>query len=110
MFFDSHGFKQNIVLRTEAKAFTNPCHVLPYIKSINVSGSSTWWQEACNHKTISDIENNRQKLTSRINSYLEFCSKGNSTENWLRQTKPRISRSALLQYNTMKRSELACDR
>jgi len=45
MFFDSHCFEQYVLLRTEANVFTNPRHVSPYIKSINVSGTAAWLQE-----------------------------------------------------------------
>ena len=50
MFFDGQVVNQDVMLRTEAKAFTNLSHVPSHIKSINVSRSSAWWQETCTQK------------------------------------------------------------
>jgi len=59
MFFDSHCFEQDIVLRTEAKALTNLHHVSPHIQSINVSRSAGRRQKSCSHKPTPRIVENQ---------------------------------------------------
>jgi len=71
MFFDSHGVEQDIMLRTEAKVFANLHHISPNINSINVSGSSTWWQKTCSHKLTPVMKNS---LRNEI-FFSEICSK-----------------------------------
>jgi len=52
MFMDSQGVKQDIMLRTQAKAFTDLHHVSSQIKSINAGGSCTWWIKTCSNTEV----------------------------------------------------------
>ena len=52
MFTDSQRIKEHIVLRTEAKVFTDVYHIPPQIKSIDVGCSSTRRQKTCSYTGI----------------------------------------------------------
>jgi len=45
MFVNSQGVEQDIVLRTQAKAFTDISYIPAQIKSIDVRSPVTWWKE-----------------------------------------------------------------
>ena len=72
MFFNSHCFEQDIVLRTEAKALTNLHHVSPHIQSINVSRSAGRRQKSCSHKPAPRIVENQLFWVTCSNTALAF--------------------------------------
>jgi len=72
MFFDSHCFEQDIVLRTEAKALTNLHNVSPHIQSINVSRSAGRRQKSCSHKPTPRIVENQLFWVICSNTALAF--------------------------------------